>query len=265
MGCGDNLSIFNDATSVKKDFILKNERKKYDIYVKLPDKQKEKYPLVIYHHERLDRSFDYNSLRKTANRFAAAGYMVWLPVRRYWNPDYAEDLLREAERIADEIYKGALRSSAVDNNNINIVGISIGANAVLSKNIKAEKLKTVSLVGFGPPLNNIFMYGEVYKIINNTVYNDIKTSIIIIESEGEDLIDLMPVEYVRKKMSESGVDLRCVQYKYKSHKELIADVEVIDEVIKFLKGKEPINNVENFKINKKMIKKWERFRRTGYW
>ncbi|MFC2048812.1 hypothetical protein ACFLR5_01165 [Elusimicrobiota bacterium] len=180
-------------------------------------------------------------------------------------PDYSEELFYEAGEVAKSILEGAIKSPVIDTSNINLIGYSLGACGIFKENIYSSHVNKIILIGFGPPMNDIFLFDKIQQTINNAEYMNISTKVLIMVSNSDEIINLEAVEYARKKMKESDIEVTTVEYKYKRHKEFSGSGEHLINAIRFLKEKDIENRVDMIKLNTKMTEKWKRLRKVGYW
>ncbi|MBN1621749.1 MAG: hypothetical protein JW871_04065 [Endomicrobiales bacterium] len=248
-----------DPLETEENFTIEANKITYDVIVNKPYQINERLPLIIYFTALKNKDSN------ISNYLSENGYVVWMPVLTSKEKGYPEDFLDKHGDILSLLLKKALSSPSIDSSNIDIISYSLDSCVVFNRIDGLREANKIALIGFGPPMDDMHVFSKVQGIINGKNYGNTSSSILLVTTESDELVDLGPVEFVRNKFVKAGKDVTAVQYRDKSHKDLFNDKEVLDNVIKFLNNEKPDNVVSKIKLNTKIIEKWNRFRKTGYW
>jgi dienelactone hydrolase len=247
-----------------EDFSMEYNGKSYNVIVEKPEVNKEKYPLVIYHHGEGFETIEPFELREIAKRFAKDGFLVWIPERTPWSPERTLDTLSETEGIGKRIMDMALNDSSVDKRNINLVGFSLGSWAFLKGEGLDEKVRSISLIGFGAPFYDTLLYDKVFSLVNNGSFDNLPGNVLIMVSREDQIVNIAAAETLREKIAQTGKKVDCVVYEEGDHLSMTGNNKYIYDVIRYLQG-EKIDTVDHIELNNDIINKWERVWKTGYW
>lgn len=246
------------------DFIISVDDEIYNVIVGKPSVQIEKYPLVIYHHGAGYLTLEPFELRELAQVFADEGFLFWAPERTPWAPHRALETLYEARAIDESILELAIQHPDVNTSDINVVGFSLGSWVSFENDSKSDLVRTVSLLAFGAPYDDTFLYNYVISLANETDYSEISTEVLVMVSKEDTKVDIGAAETIRRNMLSANKTIYCVQYETGDHLDLAGVKNYTNDLISYLKGDEILTS-DFIEIDEEFRSKWESIHETGYW
>jgi dienelactone hydrolase len=250
--------------SLVKDFSIMYQNQSEHILVEVPQSHRETYPLVIYHYGEADKSQEPSERRDIAKRLADAGFLVWMVEGKEGTYETALQDLEDARQTIHTLLNLAGNSQVVDKQNINLVGYSMGSIAVLEEGLFSPAVKSVVLIGFGAPYDDIRLYNKVNRFVNEANLTRSNARVLVMVTREDSKVSLRPTESLRTKMIVDNQSVTCIQYPAGDHASLAGNKEYLVDVVRFLK-EQNVNSTEQIEPYTKMENKWERLRTTGYW
>jgi dienelactone hydrolase len=256
---------FWGSKNVLEDFSVRCAGLKYDILVEKPPLETPVYPLLIYYPGNDQEDTDHIKKRELAKSISDEGYLVWIPTRKSINTDYPEEVFDNSINLADILLDTAVNSADIDNKDINVLGCIMGANTAFLGYIDSPFINKMILCRLGAPMDDMFLFQHTSNKLNNAVIDDTNVKVLIISYAGDGIVDLGSTERIRGRLLKKGILCYSLQYEDETDRQAYCTGRsFLDDVISFLKGKRHFSQ-DKIRINDRVLEKWDRLRRTGYW